>query len=54
MGLDMATKSKKKNKRTKLRHQIIAKFLSGFIHQNKKKKKKGSRKQIAEREINES
>jgi hypothetical protein len=44
----------KKKKRTKTRHFIDFKFLSVFVHANKKKKKKGNRTQISQREINDN
>lgn len=39
--------------RTKIRHSIPEKFLSGFVHQSKRKKYKGSRSQETKRAIQE-
>lgn len=42
-----------KKERNKVRHFIETKFLSGFVHHDKRKKQKGNRSQIRKRAINE-
>lgn len=42
-----------KKERTKLRNFIETKFLSGFIHHDRRKKQKGNRGQIRKRAIDE-